>query len=134
MQLKNALPAFYPSGTGNDVVGYLRGSGSGAVWQKMANTGSGQMMVLGSVIPIAAEWAAAGKPSFSYGSIQTITRSTLDGFRLTYGGFMVCRYSGFVYGRPWAHIQIETDDAGSAGFAQALQSWKRNYQAPKRRI
>ena len=118
--LKRALPGYYPAGTGADIVGYLKGSSSAAVWRQMA-TGSGrhQMLVLGSKEPTKADWVAAGVDD--RGLSQTVKFSMLQGFIVLYGGFPT---------RPWGQIHAATPDA-IAGFPASLATWKRNYLKPK---
>ncbi len=119
-QLKQALPGYYrPSGP-PDVVGYLRGSVSPDVWRQMEkNQNRHQMIVLGNTQPTQKEWDAAGVGQ--RGATQAVRLSSLTGFIVLYGGFML---------RPWGAIHTASPDALTIGFPGSLQSWKRNYKAP----
>lgn len=97
-QLSAVLRDFYPSGGGQGIVGYLRGSADPQKWRNMASTRAEQMIILGSVPPTDAEWAAAGVAG--RGETQVIRLGDLDKFIITFGGFPVAR--------PWGKISILT--------------------------
>ena len=79
-QLRTVLKDYYPAGNSPDIVGYLRGSKDPNVWRGMR---TGQMIVLGSVPPTNAEWAAAGVAG--RGEVQTIRLEDMRMFLITYG-------------------------------------------------
>jgi len=97
-QLSVVLRDFYPSGGGQGIVGYLRGSADPKKWRNMASTRAEQMLILGSVPPTDAEWVAAGVAA--RGETQIIRLDDLDKFIITFGGFPGAR--------PWGKISILT--------------------------
>ncbi len=116
-QLRQVLSNYYPPDRPADIVGYLQGSASPAVWRSMdqGDRPRQQMIVLGSVEPTQEEWVAAGVAQ--RGEIQTIRLSSLNGFIILYGGFML---------RPWGKIFTASNDALTIGFRASLDSWRRN--------
>jgi hypothetical protein len=116
-ELKAALPAFYPGGPSDTIVGYLKGNSSPTEWRSMEAQGYQQMLILGTTPPTLKDWEAAGVAQ--RGAQATIQISQLAGFIILYGGF--------VY-RPWGKIFQIDDDALNIGFPSAIQSWKRNYK------
>lgn len=115
--LKATLPAFYPGGAADTIVGYLRGNSTASEWRSMELSGYQQMLILGSIPPTQKDWDAAGVAQ--RGTPSTIRIDQLDGFIILYGGFIY---------RPWGKIFQIDDDALTIGFPAALQSWKRNYK------
>jgi hypothetical protein len=122
-QIKAVLPGYYPASQPGDVVGYLRGSPSHAVWRLMqqGDRPRHQMIILGSVEPTRDEWIAAGVAQ-RLGEVQTIRIDMLNGFIILYGGFMY---------RPWGSIHFADADALTNGFPSSLNDWKRNYRPPR---
>lgn len=121
-QLKEALRDHYDPARNEDIVGYLRGTGSAAAWRQMDEAGRGQMIVLGNRPPTEEEWVAAGVAQ-RVGEV-TVTSAMLKGFMILYGGFMY---------RPWGHIVVPNEDVRTLGFPGSLGSWRRNYMAPRNR-
>src|ERR1700678_1041905 len=107
-QIKAVLPSYYPANMPADIVGYLRGSGSQAIWRLMQQGARPrhQMIILGSVEPTQEEWIAAGVEQ-RLGELQTIRLAALNGFIVLYGGFMF---------RPWGSIHLATAEALAIGF------------------
>ena len=58
--LKSTLPAYYPGGAAETIVGYVRGNANAAQWRSMLAAGRKQMIILGSVPPTKKHWDAAG--------------------------------------------------------------------------
>jgi hypothetical protein len=119
VDLKQALPAYYPAGGPPDVVGYLRGSVDPSVWRSMERSGRQQMLILGSKTPALEDWVAAGVAA--RGTDQVVRLGNLNGFIVLYGGFSR---------RPWGKIFV-ADAAGLVQFPKDLLTWKRNYAPPK---
>lgn len=100
-QLRAVLSDYYPQGSPQDVIGYLRGDTNPKVWRNMIKTRTEQMMILGSVPPTDEQWAAAGVAN--RGAVQAIRVDDLRTFIVTYGGFM--------QSRPWGKIStLSTDE------------------------
>ena len=121
-RIKTALPQHYTGAHAADIVGYLQGSADPHHWRAMAQTGSGQMIVLGNAPPTLAEWQAAGVAHRNQPA--TIRLADLAGLIVIYGGFMVTR--------PWGHIVIPDDDT-NAYFQNYIDSWQRNDPGRRRR-
>jgi hypothetical protein len=122
VQLKHALPAYYPISGPADVVGYLRGSGDPSVWRSMERTSRRyQMIVLGSLPPTLEDWGAAGVWQRGFDRQVTVRSTMLAGFIVLYGGFNR---------RPWGHICTADADALKT-FPSALASWQANYVPPR---
>ncbi len=119
-RLKNCLALHYDPSFPKDVVGFLQGSQDRNVWLKMAEAGSGQMLVLGNRPPSSKEWEAAGVAQRH--NIQEIKIKDLNGFVIVYGGFMY---------RPWGHIVVSTSGIMGDAFSASIQSWTRNFMSPK---
>lgn len=117
--LKTALPAYYPGGANDTIVGYLRGNASPAQWRAMAVTGRHQMLILGSAPPTNGDWVAAGVAQRA--AQATIQINQLTGFIVLYGGFMY---------RPWGQIFEMDNDALTIGFPGSIRSWLANYMPP----
>ncbi len=116
--LKTTLPAYYPGGAAETIVGYVRGNASPSQWRSMLRQGYQQMLILGSVPPTQKHWVAAGVAG--RGTETTIRISDLAGFIVLYGGFMY---------RPWGKI-FELNGQTQTAFPGSLQSWTRNYMKP----
>lgn len=115
-KLRQVLSAYYPASP-QDIVGYLQGSKDPMVWYRMLMGGRQQMIVLGSVEPIAKEWEAAGVAQ--RGAVQVITLNDLaaNGFMIVYGGFVL---------RPWGKI-IRFDKKVEDSYEQnTLSNFRRN--------
>lgn len=119
--LKASLGAHYDPGFPSDTVGFLQGSPSPSVWRRMQEHGSGQMIVLGNRPPTHDDWVAAGVAQ--RGAVQEIKLHQLAGFIVIYGGFMY---------RPWGHIVAHSLQLERTAFPGSLQSWRRNFMAPRR--
>ncbi|NNE52767.1 MAG: hypothetical protein HKN30_10230 [Sulfitobacter sp.] len=115
-QLRNVLRRYYLPPPAPPAVGYLRGGASPGIWRAKIAEHCEQLMLLGNVEPTAADWANAGVAERT-GDTQMITLPMLNGFVLTYAGFMS--------GRPWAAICEENEDSVNIGFPNALQSFER---------
>lgn len=118
-QLRQVLSPFYLRDD-TQIVGYLRGSDSPAVWRSMENTGRAQMKILGNQEPTAAQWDAAGVGHRS-GATSAIKFPDLQGFIILYGGFMV--------DRPWGKIFVESRDASEIGFRGTLEHFEREVRS-----
>jgi hypothetical protein len=92
-QLRTTLAAYYPAGTPADVVGYLQGSATPAVWRNMIANGRQQMIILGSTPPNQDDWVAAGVAQRH--EVRAIRQADLNTFIIAYGGFIR---------RPWGKI------------------------------
>ena len=121
-QVKQVLPGYYVAGQPADIVGYLRGSASPAIWRAMqqGNRPRNQMLVLGNREPSREEWIAAGVEQ--RGEQHVIRFAELTGFIVLYGGFML---------RPWGRIHTISPEALTVGFAASLNDWRRNYRPPR---
>jgi hypothetical protein len=115
LQLRAVLNQYYLPAPAPPVVGYLRGSASPGIWRAKIAERNEQLMLLGNAEPTAADWANAGVEHRT-GETQRITLPMLNGFVLTYGGFMA--------GRPWAAICDENVDSVTIGFPNALASFE----------
>jgi hypothetical protein len=115
-QLRQTLSRYYTTANALDIVGYLQGSASPAVWRTMAqNANRNQMIILGNAPPNREDWEAAGVAQ--RGEVQTIRIGDLGGWIVLYGGFIR---------RPWGSLFEIDADALNIGFPAALQSWQRN--------
>jgi hypothetical protein len=115
LQLRAVLNRYYLPAPAPPAVGYLRGSATPGIWRAKIAERNEQLMLLGNAEPTAADWANAGVEHRT-GETQMITLPMLNGFVLTYGGFMA--------GRPWAAICDENEDSVNIGFPNALQSFQ----------
>ncbi len=120
-QLREVLHTFYPPNGPANVVGYLQGSASPAIWRSMQTQQQRhQMLILGSQPPTQEEWSAAGVAN--RGQIQTIRLQNLDGFIVLYGGA--------VY-RPWGSIAILSAEA-LKNYHLTIENFRRNLPRPRR--
>lgn len=87
-RVEAVLPGYYPADRPADVVGYLRGSASQAIWHTMQQGDRlrYQMIILGSVEPARDDWVAAGVGMRD--EQQMIRFDGLKGFIVLYGGVM----------------------------------------------
>ena len=92
-QLRTTLAAYYPPGTPTDIVGFLQGSASPAVWRNMIASSRQQMIILGSTPPNQDDWVAAGVAQRQ--EVRTVRLFDLNTFIIGYGGFIR---------RPWGKI------------------------------
>ncbi len=121
-QLRAVLHDYYPANQPQDIVGYLRGSKSPEVWRQMRDDRQRhQMLLLGSVPPTEADWAAAGVAA--RGTTATVFLRDLNGLIVLYAGFMVTR--------PWGQIYPLTPEALQHYQTGTLDSFRRNL--PRRR-
>jgi hypothetical protein len=120
-RLRAALRGYYPQDGPADIVGYLRGSADPNVWRIMKfQRERHQMIILGSIPPAKEEWAAAGVGN--RGETQTIRLNDLDGFIVTYAGFVL---------RPWGSIE-ELSSELLRNYPNILSSFERNRPKPVR--
>lgn len=121
-QLRTVLREYYPANQPQDIVGYLRGSKSPEIWRQMRDDRQRhQMLLLGSIPPTEAEWAAAGVGG--RGNTNVVNLRDLAGLIVLYGGFMVTR--------PWGQIYPLTQEALQYYQTGTLDSFRRNM--PRRR-
>ena len=115
--LKTAMPAFYPGGVTDSIVGYLRGNSTPAQWRSMEASGYQQMIILGSMPPTQQDWVAAGVGQ--RGMQSAIQIGQLTGFIVLFGGFPQ---------RPWGKIFVVDKDALTIGFPASIRQWKQHYK------
>ncbi len=116
-QLRTVLRDYYPANQPQDIVGYLRGSKSPEIWRQMRDDRQRhQMLLLGSVAPTQAEWAAAGVAG--RGNTNIVYVRDLTGLIVLYGGFMVTR--------PWGQIYPYSAEAMQHYQTSTLDSFRRN--------
>jgi hypothetical protein len=96
-KLSQVLSAYYVGSEADPIVGYLQGSDDPLIWYKklISERSKGQMLILGSRVPSASEWVAAGVAQRD--AVKTIRLS-----QLAANGFMVL-YDGAAP-RPWGQI------------------------------
>ena len=118
VQLKQCLPEYYPGSGRADVIGYLRGSGSAAVWKQM-EARRPQMIVLGNTEPNHEDWVAAGVPH-RVGETQVVTIDQCGTFIILYAGFVR---------RPWGSIVTLTAESLKV-FPASIDSMDAQQAAP----